>query len=49
MCRICAEFEMGKLTIPEAYRNLKETYNEDDEHSNEVWLKLLEAEMEGNK
>ena len=49
MCRICVDFELGKLTIPEAYKNLRETYDEADEHSNEVWLKLLEAEVEGGE
>lgn len=46
MCLICKDFALGKLTIPEAYRNLRETYSETDKYSNEVWLKLIEAEKE---
>lgn len=45
MCLICADFEKGKLTIDEAYTNLKETYDESDGHSNEVWRKLLAYEL----
>lgn len=46
MCRICVDFELKKLSIKEAYSNLREVYRDDDEHCNEVWLKLMEAEME---
>lgn len=45
MCRICADFEIGKLTIPEAYTNLKEVFTEEDRHAIEVWIKLIKAEL----
>lgn len=46
MCLICAEWDAKRLTIDEAYKNLRETYDESDGHSVEVWLKLLNAEIE---
>lgn len=46
MCMICVDFNLGKLTIDEAYRNLKEVFKDEDEHTLEVWLKLVEKEME---
>ena len=51
MCLICVEFNKGKLSIREAYSNLLEMYSEEDEHSKDVWVMLVEAELdsEGNK
>ena len=46
MCRICVDFELGKLTLEEAYRNFREIYNENDDHALELWVKLIEAEGE---
>jgi len=46
MCLICTDYIKGSLTIKEAFGNLKEVYNEDDKHSNEVWIMLLKAELE---
>jgi len=45
MCLICVDFEKGKLTIEEAYNNLKEVFNEEDKHTQEVWEMLIEAEL----
>jgi hypothetical protein len=45
MCLICKDFELGKLTLNEAYRNLKEVYDDEDEHSVDVWMMLLDAEL----
>lgn len=46
MCQICVDFELNKLTLSEAYNNLREVYNESDGHSIEVWLKLIKAEKD---
>ena len=47
MCLICKDWELGKLTIEEAYRNLKEVYDEkENPHSIEVWIKLAQSELE---
>lgn len=45
MCQICADYEMKKLTLAEAYKNLQEVYDEEDGHSVEVWLKLLQDDI----
>jgi hypothetical protein len=42
---ICVDFELGKMSVAEAYTNLREIYEDDDEHHAEVWLKLIEMEM----
>lgn len=46
MCKICVDYQKGSLTLPEAYKNLKEVYNEEDGHSIDVWLMLIEAEKQ---
>lgn len=47
MCAVCYDFQRGRITIKEAYKNLEEIYEEEDEHSNEVWIMLLKAEASG--
>lgn len=44
MCRICADWELGKLTLPEAYLNLQEVWDEEDPHHVDVWVKLIKSE-----
>lgn len=44
MCKICIDYKLKALTLEEAWNNLRETFNEDDEHSMQVWLNLLEEE-----
>lgn len=47
MCIICVEFEMSKLTIIEARRNLAEMKDAlDDEHVDEIEQLLDEKEAE---
>lgn len=47
MCLICVEFEMSRLTITEARRNLAEMKDVlDKEHVEEIERLLLEKELE---
>lgn len=46
MCLICIEFQRGKLTIPEAERNLGETVEALGDHAEEVLAMLWAAEDE---
>lgn len=49
MCRICAEWQMGKLTTTEAWRNLNEMPRDTEEelvHFFEVAEKLSETDEE---
>lgn len=43
MCLICIEFQRGKLTIPEAERNLGETVEALGDHAEEVLAMLWDA------
>ena len=46
MCMVCRDFELGKLTLPEAYRNLREVWDEkNNPHCMDVWIKLVNAEL----
>lgn len=45
MCKICVDFKKGSLTRQEAYQNLQEVYNDKDEHSKDIWIMLLEDEL----
>lgn len=50
MCRICVEWEMGKLTSKEAFKNLGEAINSsnsdtDRDHLFEVSEKILSKEV----
>lgn len=45
MCMLCVEYEKGKLTWQEAFNNLRESFNEEDPHSLEIWEKLIIDEM----
>lgn len=50
MCKICSDWQLGKLTIKEAWRNLQETVDGIDgdeeklDHYFEVANKLLEED-----
>lgn len=44
MCLICVEWQLGKLTFDEAFRNLNEIKEEDPEHYDEVVALLLEED-----
>lgn len=48
MCKICAEFQLGKLTWSEAFSNAKEMFEPEDEHHSEVmgllWANIPEEE-----
>ena len=47
MCLICVEFEMSRLTVAEARRNLREMASSiDDEHIEEIERLLTEKEIE---
>jgi len=48
-CAICKDFQLGKLSLQEAYNNLREVYNEENEHTMEVWIMLIEAERNANE
>lgn len=43
---ICMDYEKGKLTWNEAFKNLTEVFNEEDPHIIKVWEKLLKDQME---
>lgn len=50
MCRICVEWELGKLTTKEAFRNLGELINSTDDEETKDHLfdlsnKLLDEEV----
>jgi hypothetical protein len=49
MCKICSEWQLGKLTTKEAWRNLKETMNpdmtqEELDHYWETAMKLVDED-----
>jgi len=47
MCLICVEFEMSRLTVAEARRNLREMASSiDEEHIEEIEKLLTEKEIE---
>ena len=47
MCLICVEFEMSRLTVAEARRNLREMASSiDEEHIEEIERLLTEIEIE---
>ena len=47
MCLICVEFEMSRLTVAEARRNLREMASSiDEEHVEEIERILTEKEIE---
>ncbi len=47
MCLICVEFEMSRLTVAEARRNLREMASSiDEEHIEEIERLLTEKEIE---
>lgn len=47
MCLICVEFEMSRLTVAEARRNLREMASSiDEEHVEEIERLLTEKEIE---
>ena len=47
MCLICIEFEMSRLTVAEARRNLREMASSiDEEHVEEIERLLTEKEIE---
>ncbi len=47
MCLICIEFEMSRLTVAEARRNLREMASSiDEEHIEEIERLLTEKEIE---
>jgi hypothetical protein len=47
MCLICIEFEMSRLTVAEARRNLREMASSiDEEHLEEIERLLTEKEIE---
>jgi len=47
MCLICIEFEMSRLTVAEARRNLREMASSiDEEHIEEIEKLLTEKEIE---
>ena len=47
MCLICVEFEMSRLTVAEARRNLREMASSiDEEHVEEIEKLLTEKEIE---
>ena len=47
MCLICVEFEMSRLTVAEARRNLREMASSiDEEHIEEIERLLTEKEKE---
>jgi len=48
MCLVCVEFNAGRLTLNEAWRNLREMYETlDDDHREEA-LSLLYSAFESN-
>lgn len=48
MCKICVEWEAGKLTAKEAYRNIGEVVVKSNEEANHLFAlsdRILEKEM----
>lgn len=43
MCKICTEWNLGKLTTTEALNNMQELKTENDDHWYSLVLELLKA------